>query len=331
MSYVNHDIETQCNSIEIELSKRFLPHKNRDVTLSNIYGSLGYYKRSDRVFFCGTQLDFRIPEDLSESPKLYRANFCKDRLCSMCAWRRSLKVFGQVSQVMDKLQEDYLFVFVTLTLRNCAADELQDTVGKLQEAYKLFMLYKEPKQAFKGYFKSLEITRHPEHPKEIEYHPHLHCIFAVNKRYFKGKDYISYEKLRALWKQALGIDYDPQVDIRKVKENVTDEEGDTLGKAVAEVAKYAVKSDDYLQGSEEEMALGVRTFLDAISHRRLCSFGGIFKKVARELALDDMTDGDLVLTNGEKLRKDIGYLIVKYQWQIGYGYYRRLITYEKEE
>ena len=121
------------------------------------------------------------------------------------------------------------------------------------------------------------------------------------------------------------------MDIRKVKENVTDEEGETLGKAVAEVAKYSVKSDDYLQGSDQEMADGVLTFLCAISHRRLCSFGGVFKEAAHELKLDDVTDGDLVLTGKEELRRDIRYLIVKYQWQIGYGYYRRFVTYESEE
>lgn len=43
----------------------------------------------------------------------------------MCNWRRSLKLFSQVSQVMDVLEKQgYCFLFLTLTLRNCPWDDL---------------------------------------------------------------------------------------------------------------------------------------------------------------------------------------------------------------
>ena len=325
-----NDIEIQFNTIENELSDRFLPHHNRDLRLSRIYEDLEMPLRADRVLNCGTQLEFLATEDLSESPTLHHANFCKDRLCSMCAWRRSLKVFGQVSQVMDELQRTapFQFVFVSLTVRNCSSDELKEKVNYLQRSFDVFRRMFHIKRAFLGYFKALEITRNPEQTPDLEYHPHLHCIFAVDKDYFTSKDYISHTKLCALWKQALGVDYYPQVDIRKIRpEKITDNEYIALGKAVAEVAKYAVKSDDYLDGDPITVQHRVLTFLESLTGRRLCSFGGIFKDIARQLDLDDLTDGDLVHTDNLPIRNDIRHLIIRYEWRVGFGYQRIYTRY----
>lgn len=314
-----------------EIIDRFLPRKNRNFGLARAYMDLGLDQRAQKVLECGSWLEWRIPEDLSEGAKLSLANFCKDRLCAMCSWRRTLKIFGQVSQVMDRIQNDYEFVFVTLTLRSCSASDLKSTLNHLQRGFYKFSNDRSVKAAFKGYFKALEITRHTDLPRQHEYHPHLHCIFAVTHKYFKGKDYISHDKLVDLWQRALGIDYPPIVDIRKVRPDKTREDGEiSLGKAVAEVAKYSVKTDDYLVGTFTQVRSGVSTLLDALTNKRLCSFGGIFKKIARELDLDDMTEGDLVHVDGTKLRSDVGYIVLRYQWQVGIGYQRTYVYYEKE-
>ena len=314
------DFDEKCLEIENELSTDFLEHKEYDLELSDVYRRLGYPEKANRVFWCGTDLDFRLSEDFSETPKLYRANFCKDRLCSMCGWRRSKKIFSQVSKVMDKLEPDYSFIFVSLTVRSCSAGELRQIIDLLSYGYKKFVLIRSIKHAFKGYFKAIEVTRHPEHFRSIEYHPHLHCIFAVRKGYFKGKDYIKHGALIQFWRQACGLDYDPVVDIRRVKPRIEDDGEINLKAAVCEVAKYSVKSSDILDGTPKMQEDAVLTLMTALSSRRLCSFGGVFKKAARELKLDDMLDGDLVLTDGDKLRGDVGYLLVTYQWRVGFGY-----------
>ena len=54
-------------------------------------------------------------------------------------------------------------------------------------------------------------------------------------------------------------------------------------------------------------------------------------RVAEELKLDDMLDGDLVLTDGDKVRTDIGYLLVTYQWRVGFGYERAYVRRLEEE
>ena len=325
------NFDEKCLEIEHELCDEFIPHKEYDLELADVYDRLGMTEKAQRVRWCATQLDYKIPEDFSETPKLYRANFCKDRLCSMCGWRRSKKIFSQVSKVMDKLEPDYVFIFVTLTIRNCSADELKKMIDLVLYGFKKFSLIRSIKRAFVGSFKALEITRHPEHFRSIEYHPHLHCIFAVKKGYFKSKNYIKHDELIQYWRQACQLDYDPVVDIRKVKPKINEDGEINLRSAVCEVAKYAVKSSDLLEGTPKMQEDAVLTLVDSLSSRRLCSFSGVFKKAAQELKLDDMLDGDLVLTDGDQVRKDVGYLLVTYQWRVGFGYERHGVRRLEEE
>lgn len=147
--------------------------------LSVVYSMLEFDSRSERVSECGSFLEFRVS---SEDVKLQHANFCKDRLCPMCNWRRSLKIFSQVSKVMDSMAE-YEFIFLTLTVKNCAAADLPKTVDVLLSGWRyLYNKNKEFKSVICGTFRSLEVTRNK---KNGTYHPHLHCILAVKPSYFK--------------------------------------------------------------------------------------------------------------------------------------------------
>lgn len=112
------------------------------------------------------------------------------------------------------LEEEVLFV--TLTVRNCSEADLRYTVGKLQDAFYSLMEIPEVKRVFGRYFKALEVSQ-CRTPLIEGFHPHLHCFFVVDKSYFNGRNYISRAKLRALWKEALGVDYEPMVDIRRMK------------------------------------------------------------------------------------------------------------------
>ena len=87
---------------------------------------------------------------------------------------------------------------------------------------------------------------------------------------------------------------------------------------MAEVAKYAVKSSDFLRGAPDDMARTAWDFLTALSGRRLCSFTGIFAKIRKQLALDDIESGDLIHVDGSDLRDDVAYMIVRYRWAAGF-------------
>lgn len=329
-------------ALESELQKRWVGKKEDSEMLADVYESMGYDRRSERVRDCGSWLEFAAPEDFSEAPKLHFANFCRDRLCPLCCWRRSRKVFGQVSQVMDLIGQKYRFIFCTLTVRNCSGEELHRVIDKMQKAWKSFARNKQIQKAFKGYFRALEITRHPEYKPEIEYHPHFHIIFAVNPSYFTdSKIYISQKKLCRIWAEALKVDYKTITDIRICKPDSEKTPPDTdpektspntdpeiaMKEAVAEVAKYSVKSADYLNGDFPEIQKVVAIFLRSLEGRRLCSYGGVFQKARKQLQLDDETDGDLIHTDpDQQLRTDVAQIIYRYQWQVGLGYVLTIIA-----
>lgn len=328
-------------ALEEELHGKWLDKKHDSLKLAAIYENIGQQTRGERVQQCGSVLQFLPPVDPDEKPRLIFANFCRDRLCPLCNWRRTMKIFGQVSQIMEIIGRDHRFIFCTLTVRNCSGKELPGVIGQMQKAWNRLLTYKDMRP-FKGAFKALEITRHPEYPRELEYHPHFHIIFAVKPSYFTdSKYYLRTDRMVELWSKAMRLDYNPVCDLRTVKPKDTEkyegEPGELAEKsAVAEVAKYAVKSADYLRGRFSDVQRAVADFLRALDGRRLCSFSGVFKEAKQKLGLDDETDGDLIHTDpAEKLRADVQYMLMEYRWRVGFGYtlefVRPYIRKEKKE
>ena len=299
--------------------------------LAESYKRLGY-KKYYRVLDCSTFLEFRLT--VSDNLKLTNANFCKVRLCPMCAWRRSLKIFGQVSKVMDYVEEnyDYRYIFLTLTVKNCYGEDLKDTLDLMTHSFSKLSRRKAFKDAVKGYFRSLEITYNEEMDT---YHPHFHLILAVNKNYFTDdKIYLSQVKWTKLWKQSLKANYTPIVNVKRIKAN----NDKTYGEAIAETAKYTVKAEDYLIRDEKgdikkNLTDKIVDTLDTALHRkRLVSFGFVFKEIHKMLKLDDAEDGSLEDTDNEdELRDDLTNIILRYQWNIGIKNYKLVEVVENKD
>lgn len=298
-----------------------VPWREKKMATQDLFESYQRLKnpKAYRVAQCGTYLEFKRLSD--NSMKLHSANFCKVRLCPMCAWRRSLKIFAQVSQVMNVVAEDERkkFIFITLTCRNVEGDELSIQITNLFESYQRLIKRKAFKEISHGWFRALEITHNIE---TNQYHPHFHVILAVDKKYFTDeKKYLSHDKWVDLWKKSMRVDYNPIVDVRRVKQ-----EG-KIGKAIAEVAKYTVKESDFIIKNEkneiDKQATDetVKTLDKALKNRRLVGFGDEFRQIQKQLQLDNMEDGDLVLTSENEIREDLSYVIEKYFWHVGYRKY----------
>lgn len=306
-SITDRDYSMIQDQLQDEVISKFQPKKESSLVLSDVYSFLGLVSRALRVSGCGSYLEYHITEN---DKKLHKANFCKDRLCPMCNWRRSLKIFGQVSQVMNVLEgQSYQFLFLTLTVKNCSSVGLPSSVQMLLDGWrKLYNKSSSFSRSISGSFRSLEVTRSS---KNGSFHPHLHVILAVRPGYFK-KSYISQSEWVRLWRSCCSLDYDPVIDIRKIKSG-----SKGLSGAVAEVSKYAVKATDFLKGSMDDMSGYVSAFLSALSGRRLCSFTGCFRAARQQLALDDIEDGDLVHVDSDFLREDVAYMVVRYSWRAG--------------
>lgn len=335
----SHFFDTEEALIDIKNGKKMTWKEHRIMTnhLAEAYERLDNPK-AIRVRDCGTFLTFKHFPDGSK--KFSSANFCKVRLCPMCSWRRSLKIFGQVSKVMNYLQtadeyadNEFQFLFLTVSRKNVREKKLSN---ELDELFYTFMKMTKKRQfvrSIQGWFRCLEITYNQD---RADFHPHFHMVLVVDKEYFTSSDlYISQPKWTKLWKEAAGIDYKPIVHIQAFKAS---EKG--LGKEVAEVAKYAVKPSDLIIRDRKTNAIReqttdfvVSTFDEVLNKRRLIAFGGVMKDAHKKLNLDDAEDGDLIHIDPEEdeTREDLNYILSHYRWNIGAFNYTKVILKEEDE
>ena len=261
-------------------------------------------------------------ENEERKRKLKQANFCRVRLCPVCQWRRSLKMFGQVQAITSKILEQdksIRFIFGTFTIRNCDAQDLETCIDNLNKKFRYlvassltFAPAKKLKQNLLGYLKAVEVTYNS---KDKTYHPHLHAIFAVKSTFFKNKqNYMTKKEWISLWQQALGVDYKPQTDIRAIKSGTA--------KAVAEVAKYPVKTAPILSLNDDEAVEVLKTLTLSLNKKRFVSYGGIFKTVKQELKLADIeTDKDLVNVDVEQKERFNAITAVLFKYNFRFGAY----------
>lgn len=269
--------------------------------LANIFEILGYNaKMIDRVASCGSFLSFI--RDSDGTLRLYQAFFCKNKLCPMCNWRRAMKYSYQTSRIVDvamQREPKGRFLFLTLTVKNIPGDELKNTLTKMSEGFNRLFKYKRVQKNLLGYLRSVEVTYNEQ---EKNYHPHIHVLLFVRPNYFNGRgdNYISQVEWGELWAKSLKSDYVPMVDIRAVKPT-----GKGLKGAILETAKYPTKPMDL----NLNHAHVVDDLYKGLHRKRQLGYGGIFKIIKKELAMDDVEDGDLVhttesqddLSNGTKI------------------------------
>ena len=331
-SYISQsNNKSQDNYSEIqEFLKKFTPKKSKSIKLSKSLYRIGESARAERVANCGSFLAFAHEIDsfgeIAAKGKLHNANFCRERLCPMCIWRRTLKIYGQISKIMAHMPKNTSYLFLTLTVPNCSPEDFQDTLDKLFYGWKKLSHFKDFKKAVIGFYRVLEVTRNK---KNGTYHPHFHVILAVDSEYFH-KNYIPHDKWLDMWRKAYGDESITQVDIRKIKArdksldskvDLSDLDGfKTLEGAVSETAKYAVKDSDFIIMNDKYNDLMdsiVKDLLFGLKGRRLVQFGGIFKEVAQKLKLDDAENGDLVHIDEDKVNGAVAFMVVKYGWRSG--------------
>jgi len=277
--------------------------------------------RAAKLDECGNWLEFHRGKT-SGILTLARANFCKYRLCFMCAWRRSLKIFGQTSQILDVAEkEKYRYLFVTLSMKNCEGVHLSRDITRLYDGTRKLLKMKKYKSSIHGWMRTLEVTHNTKiYDKSFNtYHPHLHLIWAVKPSYFnsKGDKYITQQQLTEDWQKVCKLDYKPQTHIEAVNNKNKGH--------IREVAKYAVKPADILVQDHDLTDSAVWTLDQALENRRMVSYGGIFKTIKADLNLDDAENGDLVHTDGETvLHEELDYIIERYRWNVGLSIHQRI-------
>ena len=259
--------------------------------LADIFKELQYKKTFvERVVSCGDTLRFIQNQD--GNLKLYQAYFCKNKLCPMCNWRRSMKYSYQTSRIVDeaiKQSPKGRFLFLTLTVKNVEGQALNSTISQLTKSFDRLFKRAKVQRNLLGYLRSVEVT-HNENDKT--YHPHIHVLMMVRPSYFQSKkDYITQKEWSDMWSQSLKVDYVPMIDIRTVKET-----GKGLRGAVLETAKYPTKPIKF----DVENKQVVDDLYNGLYRKRQLGYGGLFKTIKKQLQLDDVESGDLVHTSDDK-------------------------------
>lgn len=262
------------------------------------------------IFNCGSFMSFFADETL-EKKKMNKSNFCNNRFCPLCSWRKARKDSLKISILLKYIQEElgYEFIFLTLTAPNVKGSDLSDEIKKYNKSFKNLMQLKEVKKITKGYVRKLEVTYNQE---RNDYHPHFHVMIAVNKSYFKSRDYIKKKQWLELWKECMGDSSITQVDVRKMDTSDSN--------AIAEIAKYGAKDADYMISQEV-----FDVFYKALKGKQLLTYSGVFKE-----ALKLFNDGELDKYKELDLTEYI--YALEYQWQ-GKSYAlmeKRLLTDEEK-
>lgn len=245
------------------------------------------------------------------------ASYCRVRLCPICSWQRTKKVSAQVHQIIEGIQSErkIRFLFLTLTVRNCLPDELSDTLTHMFQSFVRLSKTKNYMAAALGHCRSMEVTHNLTNDT---YHPHLHVLIAVDPDYFSGRTYLKHDKWMAMWRKALRVDYDPSVRAQAVT-------GKTFA-AIAEVAKYSVKQEDYIIPDNWEFTVDTVRVLDAALHkRRFIAFGGIFKDWHKRLNLSD-PDGDPTMDKPQDMEP---IEVHHFAWFRNYQQYREISLSDK--
>lgn len=298
-------------------------HKTENAAVGGFYAENPcYIKYARRMAECADWLEFAEVREHDKRLKLTRASFCHIRHCPVCTWRKSLARIARCMNNLHAYLEDFpnfAYLFVTLTSRNCAFDEIRATIKAQNDGVKkLLKRLGRAGMAIHGFIRVNEVTK----GQDGLAHPHIHLILAVNKSYFSGRSYVPQKRWTELWREVMGLDYQPLVNVKRVKMSERKkaklrEEGreptaaDDLISGLLEVSKYAVKPGETAEDAEYLYAVTEQC------HRlRFLGTGGCLKDIYRDGAKDaeDISDEEMIQAGGEDDQEKAGTGRQLYLW-----------------
>jgi plasmid rolling circle replication initiator protein Rep len=306
--------------------RKFQRSRTGSLMVAELYKGTKYNHYGLDISNCGTYLVFKKIEivdalGISRTKLLLRAaNFCRNRFCITCQWRRSLMWHGRMLEavpVISEIYPEHRWVSWVLGIRNCDPKVLRREIKCMNDAFSKLLgtrggdfrkrgVGKYIYPIVEGYICTTEITR----GKDNSCHPHFHIMLLVKPEYFRKETglYIpqqsgeEYENpgLVELWQEALGVSYRPTAYVKAVRT-------DDLTRQVCQVLKYNTKpSSVWYQQRVDEKGLHRIGFEETqkwllevttqIHGSRFIKTGGCIKKLIRGL---ESEPEDLIHCNEE--------------------------------
>ena len=118
--------------------------------------------------------------------KLYKAWFCKSKLCPLCNWRRAMKHSYQTQRVIEEVLKEHpksRWMFLTLTVKNVYDGKtLERSLSDMTKAFNKMIRYKKISKNLIGYMRTTEVTVNKDNGS---YNQHMHVLLSVKPTYFK--------------------------------------------------------------------------------------------------------------------------------------------------
>lgn len=243
---------------------------------------------SSKIWYCGTSIG------LTYDGLIASANFCRNRFCPTCQWRRSVKLFRQNYDCFEWIKAKYpgcRFVFLTLTVCNVPIDSLASRLADMSNAWHRFTMRRDFKNLdLLGWLRVLEVTRNSH---TGTYHPHFHVVLVVPG----GLWLPEHDWWLRCWQLAARDESIMFVNLRVV---------DGSKSSIAEISKYVVKDSDF---SGTAWVQEFPKLYQALSHVRCFSPAGCWRDARRALGFVDPDKDTLTddVSSGGKI-KDFVYL-----------------------
>lgn len=236
----------------------------------------------DRLKECGNFIKFQASEDKTKFI-LSGGNFCNNRFCPFCSWLKAKRTAFELLELIKVVEytEKLAFIFITLTVPNVTRESLREEIENFNKSFKRLFQTEEFKAFNKGFIRKLEVTYNEE---RNDYHPHFHLVVAVNKSYFKSRDYMSKRRLLELWQRATRNPAITQVDIKPCRM-------DTV-KQIMELATYSAKQGDLY--SSKEVFDG---FYEGLFRKKLLVYNGIFKEYKKKIDTGEVDPAQVIELN----------------------------------
>lgn len=279
-----------------EILDKCTDKKERNIKFKDFIKDKISEKNFGYISDCGSYLGFIANREISVK-KLVEGNFCKNRFCPFCSWRRSSRDALMIKICMEHLQkeEDQEFYLLTLTAPNVTGFELEEEIKHYNKSFKRLMQRKDVQAVVTGYVRKLEVTYNSERyitkkmykkkkeyydyrglkvgdlePNYNTYHPHFHVIISVKRNAIKNnRGWIKQDRWLQLWREATRNSSITQVDFKKIRDI-------REGKEAIEIAKYAAKDDDYLYSKEV-----FDIFYNALKGKQMIVYSGLFKEAVK--------------------------------------------------
>lgn len=136
----------------------------------------------ERMYNCASNLS-GIMDPSTGKHYIDHGFFCGDRVCPICAIKKSLKEWSKLRWHMESFGDKYTYYFLTLTLPN-NQDGFKEEINLLSDILTQlgeFIGYNRRKDMFSfcdGFYGSFEITK-----SAAGWHPHVHLVLAYPKEY----------------------------------------------------------------------------------------------------------------------------------------------------